>query len=254
MADTSKGWIVLFRSIQDHWLWHDKPFSKGQAWIDLLLDVNHETHRLYFGGSLITIKRGQTLTSKLKLAERWGWNRKTVIGFLNVLKADNQLDIKSDNKCTLITITNYNKFQTRVKPKTDNKADNKTDSNGTATGQQRDTNKECKECKELKEDTKDTGKPPLKVIRPFAPPTPSEVAEYAKGIGLAVDAQYFCDYYAARGWRYKGGVQMKDWKAAVRTWKKQGGTHGNERTGFSRGDNTAGAVDSSKYDKAGIPD
>lgn len=151
MADTSKGWIMLFRSMQDHWLWKDRPFSKGQAWIDLLLDANHESHKLLFSGELITIKRGQVLTSKVKLAQRWGWDRKTVTSFLDVLKADNQADTKADNKCTLITITNYNQYQDLRKPKTDTKADNKADVKRTATGQQRDTNKECKELKEHKE-------------------------------------------------------------------------------------------------------
>jgi hypothetical protein len=52
----------------------------------------------------------------------------------------------------------------------------------------------------------------------FTPPTPQEVGIYANSIGFAVNANAFCDYYAARGWRWRAG-QMKDWKAAVRTWK-----------------------------------
>jgi len=54
----------------------------------------------------------------------------------------------------------------------------------------------------------------------FAKPTPLKVEEYAKTISFSVSGQTFCDYYEARGWKYKGNVAMKDWKAAVRTWKK----------------------------------
>lgn len=52
----------------------------------------------------------------------------------------------------------------------------------------------------------------------FAPPTPQEVAAYGKEIGFAVDGDQFCDFYASKGWLI-GKNPMKDWKAAVRTWK-----------------------------------
>ena len=37
----NEGWVKTYRSLTDHWVWQDKPFSKGQAWMDLLLMVNH---------------------------------------------------------------------------------------------------------------------------------------------------------------------------------------------------------------------
>ncbi len=52
----------------------------------------------------------------------------------------------------------------------------------------------------------------------FAPPTPAQVREYAEAAGLAIDAERFCDYYAAQGWKLSNGNQMRDWKAAVRNW------------------------------------
>jgi len=33
------GWISLHRRIQEHWIWQDKPFSKGQAWIEMMISV-----------------------------------------------------------------------------------------------------------------------------------------------------------------------------------------------------------------------
>jgi len=56
----------------------------------------------------------------------------------------------------------------------------------------------------------------------FQKPTSEEVSEYAKSIDFILDGQVFLDFYEARGWKYKGGVAMKDWKAAVRTWKHVG--------------------------------
>ena len=53
----------------------------------------------------------------------------------------------------------------------------------------------------------------------FSPPTPEEVKAYCSERGNSVDAQRFCDYYTANGWKV-GKNPMKDWKAAVRTWEK----------------------------------
>ena len=58
-----------------------------------------------------------------------------------------------------------------------------------------------------------------KQITKFIRPKPSEVEDYAKQIGFSLDGDYFCDYYEARGWKLSTGP-MKDWKAAVRTWKR----------------------------------
>jgi hypothetical protein len=52
----------------------------------------------------------------------------------------------------------------------------------------------------------------------FTPPTPAQVTDYAKSISFDLDGQYFIDWYAARGWM-AGKNKMKDWQAAVRTWK-----------------------------------
>ncbi len=55
----------------------------------------------------------------------------------------------------------------------------------------------------------------------FQPPTSAEVHEYAASIGFELDGEAFVDYYETRGWRPNGcRVQMKSWKAAVRTWKR----------------------------------
>jgi uncharacterized protein YdaU (DUF1376 family) len=58
-----------------------------------------------------------------------------------------------------------------------------------------------------------------KQITKFIRPKPNEVEDYAQKIGFSLDGNHFCDYYEARGWRLSTGP-MKDWKAAVRTWKR----------------------------------
>jgi hypothetical protein len=55
----------------------------------------------------------------------------------------------------------------------------------------------------------------------FVKPTPKEVNDYAKEINFNLDGDYFCDWNEARGWLVSKNP-MKDWKAAIRTWKRNG--------------------------------
>jgi hypothetical protein len=51
-------------------------------------------------------------------------------------------------------------------------------------------------------------------------PTPIELQHYAREIGFfGFDHNAFLDHYDSNGW-YVGKTKMKDWKAAVRTWKR----------------------------------
>ena len=55
----------------------------------------------------------------------------------------------------------------------------------------------------------------------FMPPSLEEVQDYCQERGNGIDAQHFLDYYSSNGWRV-GKNPMKDWKAAVRTWERNG--------------------------------
>ena len=55
----------------------------------------------------------------------------------------------------------------------------------------------------------------------FKPPTVDEVKAYCIERQNNVDAERFIDYYTANGWK-AGKNTMKDWKAAVRTWERNG--------------------------------
>lgn len=127
----AEGWISLDRRLLDHWLWQKKPFSPGQAWVDLLLLVNHKDEKADFGGKTITVKRGSRLTSIRILAARWGWSKDKTVRFLNVLEKDKMLIKKSDTKKTVITLVNYGNFQKQ--------ADTKRDTSRTKAGHKPDT-------------------------------------------------------------------------------------------------------------------
>lgn len=106
-----QGWITLHRSLLDNFLWEDKPFTKGQAWVDLLLNANHEDKKIMFDGSVVEVKRGEKITSIRQLSERWGWSTTKTKKFLNVLQSEKMLTYFSNSKKTTYTVVNYNKYQ-----------------------------------------------------------------------------------------------------------------------------------------------
>ncbi len=139
------GYIKLYRDIQEHWTWQDKPFSRGQAWIDLLMMANHDTNKVVLGNEIILVERGCLITSEVKLAKRWGWSRHKVRDFLDLLKKDEMIVKKSDTKRTYLNILNYNLWQDSETAKGQRK-----DSKRTTKGQRKDTNKNDKNDKNEK--------------------------------------------------------------------------------------------------------
>lgn len=144
------GWVKLYRKLTESALWTSEPFTKGQAWVDLIAMANHKDERVYINGNWVEIKRGQLHTSELKLAARWRWSKNKVTRFLEVLRLDGMLDkICSKGGLTngtTLTLVNYSIYQggdTTVETTNDT-------TNGQRTIQRLEHKQEYKECKEEK--------------------------------------------------------------------------------------------------------
>lgn len=107
----TQGWVSIYRSIQDTDHWKEKPYSRGQAWVDLILLANHDEGSFRVRGVVVKIKRGQVGVSEVKLAEKWGWSRGKLRRFINELKTVHQIEQQKNNVTSVITIVNYDKYQ-----------------------------------------------------------------------------------------------------------------------------------------------
>ena len=105
------GFVSIHRKIQDNWLWSDKPFSKGQAWIDLLLLARWKDEKKLHRGKLYDRKRGEVNYSMTWLAERWGWSRNKVRRFMRTLEEQHMVRVNATTNDTSITIENYSIYQ-----------------------------------------------------------------------------------------------------------------------------------------------
>ncbi|MCD7034332.1 conserved phage C-terminal domain-containing protein [Metabacillus sp. GX 13764] len=135
-----QGWIKLHREVRSNWLYQEKrTFSKFEAWVDLLLEVNHKDNKVLLGSELLEVKRGSTITSIRQLCDRWGWSNTKVKQFLGLLENDGMITVKSDTKKTVITVDKYDFYQCGDEEKTTEKHhDNDTEAT------QKHTNKNVK--------------------------------------------------------------------------------------------------------------
>lgn len=135
-SNKSRGWIKLYRSIQNNPIWDEKPYDKAHAWVDLLLMANHEEKNVGIGGRSILVQEGSFITSLSKLADRWGWPKTTVMRYLKRLENETMIVCKTERKWTDVTIVNWRLYQ-------DMRNDNETkaERNRNVNGAKVDTNK-----------------------------------------------------------------------------------------------------------------
>lgn len=112
MADKRYGYLPIWRGIWENYLFSAKDrFDNRSAWMWLMFQANYKDKEYRTNrGTLIVIKRGQVFTSLDSLAERFQWNKRTVMRFLQDIKSTGMIDYKSSRDGTLITLLNYNKY------------------------------------------------------------------------------------------------------------------------------------------------
>lgn len=133
------GWIKVHRQLLENRLWLGEPFSRGQAWIDLLLLANHDYSYFFKRGNRVEVFRGQVGRSEVELSDRWHWSRTKIRSFLNMLEKEQQIIQQKSSVTLIVTIVNYEKYQEKEQQ----------------TGQQKNirktSEKHIQECKEEKE-------------------------------------------------------------------------------------------------------
>lgn len=109
------GYISLHRKIQNHWLWpKDRPFTEFEAWVWLLLNAVHATHKERVNGRLITLNQGEIATSERSLSRIWGWSRRRASGFLKSLEEAGMILTQNwGAKWATLKITNYGHYQNK---------------------------------------------------------------------------------------------------------------------------------------------
>lgn len=104
-----QGWIKLHRSIGQHWIFQDAEMLR--VWISILLQASHKHHKLLFNAALISIPRGSFVVSKLQWAKQLNVSRQRLDRVLKILERDEMIRQEANNLRTLISVVNYEGYQ-----------------------------------------------------------------------------------------------------------------------------------------------
>ena len=204
MVSLGSGWIKLHRKILDNWIWDDP--EKLRAWIDILLMVNHEDKQIPFDGHIVTIHKGQRLTSLLKLSERWGWSRNRVDRFLRLLEEAKMVTADRTPNGTVLTVINWALYQ------------DERDTNGATDGATNDTTVGATVGTQTRMNKNDKeGEEGGGYTTPALPPSLEDIKTECREQGYtSVDAEKFFSYYEGRNWKIGG--EVINWRSMLRHW------------------------------------
>lgn len=111
-----KNFFLVYRKLQEHWLYSQKPFCELGAWIDILCQAAYKPRRLCIKPAFIDLTPGQLHTSLSFLSQRWGWSKKRITKFLFLLEKDGMIATKGDHNGTTISVIKWSDYQSEYTP------------------------------------------------------------------------------------------------------------------------------------------
>ncbi|MEE9166648.1 MAG: hypothetical protein V3U24_04190, partial [Candidatus Neomarinimicrobiota bacterium] len=103
--------VRIHRDLCNHPIWLQEEFTRGQAWVDMIMLAKFEPGYVRKRGIRINLRIGQLAYSKRTLAERWKWSLGKLNRFLTELEQDGHIEVVSTNVSSTITIKNYDYWQ-----------------------------------------------------------------------------------------------------------------------------------------------
>jgi len=140
----SEGWVKIHRKLLQDAIFVNPKLLK--VWIWCLLKASHKDHELYVGLNKVVLKPGQFIFGRNAASKELKIKPTSLRNYINVLNQDSYLDIKSNNKFSVITVKSWTKHQVL-----DIKEDYKVKTNR----QQSDTNKNVKNVKQALNSSKE---------------------------------------------------------------------------------------------------
>lgn len=215
-----ESFISVPRALFDDDAFPEEPFSRREAFLDLVQRATYKPLTIPVKGGVIDIGRGELIVSIRKLAARWGWSKSKVEKVLDEFVSQQRIGHRTDGVTTVLSITNYDMFQRSVDTDKDANQDADWDKNNNINKGKKIEKKDAKASKE-------------KISR-FVPPSVADVRAFCEENGIDVDADHFVNYYSSIGWVVgKAKTPMKNWKASVRTWQANQKKYSKEQSGTS---------------------
>lgn len=145
------GWIKLYRQSIESAVFQNEKLWKVWSWC--LLRANHKATKILWNGRGVKLEAGQFITGRFEGAEGCSMKPSTFWFWLQRLKELGNVDITSDNKSSIVTVINWNRFQVNESDlqSGQEQSDSVLDNNVTTIEQQPNTDKNDKSHR-MKED------------------------------------------------------------------------------------------------------
>lgn len=110
-----KGFICIWRCVEDHWIFTDSPPEYFKAWVSILMNVQHknEEKEIYIRGDKYIVKRGESIKSLDTWAQKFGkgWNKSKVRRFFKLLEKSGLIETRGSTKTTHLSVCKYDTWQ-----------------------------------------------------------------------------------------------------------------------------------------------
>ena len=110
------GFIAISRDIWDDTDFPDEPMSKREAFMWMVAEAAWKPRTVRRKSVSLSLQRGQLAHSVRFLAEAFGWHRAKVERFLTMLKNRDTIETRTETGLTVITICNYDRYQSAEAP------------------------------------------------------------------------------------------------------------------------------------------
>jgi len=199
------GFIAIHRKMAE-WEWyHDTNVVR--VFLHCLIKANWKEKN--WQGNIIP--RGTFITSYQHLADETSLSVRNVRTALKKLKTTSEVTIKTTNKFTMISITNYNEYQD-IDKQSDKQTTIKRQSNDKQTTTTEPYNQDNKG------NNKSIGVKKTPKSTRFKKPGINEIQRYIDECNLtSVNADDFYNFYDSKNWMV-GKNKMQNWKAAISGW------------------------------------
>ena len=131
MAGNQAGWIKLHRIAMDGPIWQNKNLWRVFSWC--MMKASHKKHVQMVGLTKVELDPGQFIFGRDAASRETGLPPSTVWTSMQWLKSNNTIDIKSDNKKSVVTLVNWALYQS-CDDESDSKTNGKSNRCRTATG------------------------------------------------------------------------------------------------------------------------
>ena len=109
---TTEGFICISRGIVAHWIWSNPVLF--QRWLWMILSANYDDREVSFCYHRIMLHRGQLAVNLSYLSKIWHVSSQATHKFLVKLEDSGMVTRTVDDKVTVITICNYDRYQLKM--------------------------------------------------------------------------------------------------------------------------------------------